>query len=103
MHIINVDGSVISSECAAYPGSRMMRDIVRGDIEFVRVLYQGKVTRMIVNENGAMGPRPLRPNARATAIYWTATCTGQTPAPFEPLTDPMVHGIAVLFEDVSID
>ena len=72
-----------------------IQQLVGGDIEVVTVLWNDKPATLCVNEEGA--PRHLQPNARATALYWTATIKGITGVPFSPLTDPLIYGNAVLF------
>lgn len=106
-HIIQVNGDVISYD--NWPENiderkDTLKQIVGGDLEYVAVLYEGEPATMIVNELGAVADPEtnpgglLAPNARATAIYWTATITGRTGADFKPLSAPMVHGHAVLIE-----
>lgn len=79
-----------------------IRGVVGGDLEHVTVLYQDQIRDMFVNEcgSGVHGHERLAPNARASLIYWTATCQGRTSAPFEPRTGPLIHGTAVLYEEV---
>lgn len=108
VHYIHTDGTVV-------PDTHDLSDDfekhvprfkahVHGNIELVSVIYDGKPATMLVNEVGAatdpsINPGgQLPPNARATAIYWTATIIGVTRIPFEPLTAPMIHGNVVLIE-----
>jgi hypothetical protein len=67
-----------------------------GCTERVSVLFDGQICDMIVDESGAVNGLPI--NARASLIYWTATCQGKTGAAYVPLVGPLVHGRAVLYE-----
>ena len=73
-------------------------------LELVAVIFDGKPATLLISEVGAskdtdINPRGQLPaNARATAMYWTATIKGITPVPFNPLTMPMIHGAAILLE-----
>lgn len=99
-HVIYPHGDVATKECgrAGLPDIDM-RQIVEGHIEVVHVLFNDQRCDMIVNETGCMKGMPALPiNARATAIYWTATREGRTPLKWEPLTMPLVHGVAILYE-----
>lgn len=96
-HTIQPNGQVIDSELTKVD-FELLRDYVGGDVELVAVLFNGQPATMIVNETGAIKTPPLPINARATAIYWTATIKGITPAQFNPLSDPMIHGPAMLLE-----
>lgn len=96
-HTIYPDGLVRESEIPQKDFPRaMLRELVGGDIEYVAVIFMEQPATMIVNERGAIEKLPI--NARATAIYWTATIQGITGVAFDPLTAPMIHGIAVLIE-----
>lgn len=64
-------------------------------VERVSVWFQDKPAEMYVNEEGLIHHLPI--NARATAIYWTATILGRTPVPFDPLRDSVIHGTAILY------
>lgn len=102
VHLISVDGKVTEYDWrdkAAISG-QFLRETIHGFAEYVAVLYNGKPATLIVNETGAIDCDQVKfaPNARATAIYWTATIQGRTPATFNPLQDPMVHGPAILVE-----
>lgn len=99
-HIIDPSGAVTNDECGrgGLPDVTMRR-IIGGHIEVVHVLFNGERVDMVVNETGCMKGVPALPvNARATAIYWTATLEGRTPVKWEPLTMPLVHGVAILYE-----
>ena len=103
VHVIQPDGVVRDVELIGLD-KPSLRNFVGGDIEYVAVLFNGKPATMIVNEIGAVRNSeinqtgPMQPNARATAIYWTATIIGRTGVHFNPLKDPMIHGTAVLVE-----
>lgn len=110
-HIIQPDGTVLFEAGAVDPETLLKdnyRDLLAslaeivggGGPEFVMVLYAGQVCTMVVDETGATNIHggPKRPNARATAIYWTATIQGRTDVAYDPLRAPMIHGTAVLFE-----
>ncbi len=109
VNLIAVDGKVYDREWP-HPAtswkdfSRYAKEYIGGPTELVAVLYNGQPATMIVNEVGASTDPDINPtgqlpiNARATAIYWTATIKGITPVPFNPLADPMIHGPAILIE-----
>lgn len=117
--ILNVDGSVNNlkpfDDPAAYvAGARTglaKSDLLRlmkhlriedgGMLERVAVLFNDKRCDMIVDESGALKGLPI--NARASLIYWTATCRGRTGASFDPLAGPLIHGRAVLYDGVVWD
>ena len=115
MHVIQPDGSVSTTEITALPGRKELQAIVGGFHEPVRVLgANGAEAVLVVNETGAINPAaafgeghenrpPLQPNARATAIYWTATILGRTGVRFDPFSAPMIHGPAVLFDGYTKD
>lgn len=103
VHVIHPDGVVRDVELIGLDNPSL-RNFVGGNIEYVAVLFNGKPATMIVNETGAVRDSeinptgPMQPNARATAIYWTATIIKRTGVPFDPLRGPMIHGTAVLIE-----
>lgn len=98
-HTIYPDGQVREGEIPQkeFP-TAMLRELVGGDIEYVAVIFDEKPATMIVNERGGVMNPPLAINARATAIYWTATAQGITGIAYEPLKAPMIYGTAVLIE-----
>lgn len=106
LHTIYPDGRVADSEWKddVDLSIHALKQAVGGNIEFVTVIFNGKPATMIVNEIGASTDPAVNPsgqlpaNARATAIYWTATIRGITGQPFNPLEMPMVHGTVVLVE-----
>lgn len=98
-HVIKTDGLVEVGDCGANGlGREEERRIVDGNLERVKVLHAGRVVSMIVNERGAVQDPPLPINARATAVYWNATREGRTCVDYEPLSAPLIHGNAVLYE-----
>lgn len=96
-HIIQPDGTVDTKLGTAYEAT--IREAIGGMPERVAVIFGGKPTLMYVEERSAVRNLPI--NARATAIYWTATMQGRTGVHFDPLNAPMVHGTAVVLEGVS--
>lgn len=111
IHTINPNGDVLTGDInhdgsmAAWRRvSALLSQKVGGPVELASVLFNGSPATLAVNEVGASIDAKINPggqlpaNARATAIYWTATIIGRTGAPFNPLTMPMIHGTAVLIE-----
>lgn len=104
IHIIGAGGIVQSKSLPA--GGRISRRWVQpflapDEPERVHVIFNDKPTLMLVGENSAR--RGMAPNARASLIYWTATCKGITGAKFDPLQGPMIYGTAILLEDYDFD
>jgi hypothetical protein len=100
-HIIKPDGLVEVGQCTD-KGLRYVDEtnIVGGATERVKVLHEGRICDMVVNETGAVQDPPLPINARATAVYWSATRAGRTCLDFQPLTMPLIHGNAILYDGV---
>lgn len=104
MYVIHPEGQVQQAEVGRYALMAMGRQFCEGPVELVSVLFDGKPATMLVNEIGAsadpeLNPKGLLPaNARATAIYWTATIQGVTGMPFDPMKAPMIHGTVVLVD-----
>ena len=106
--IIGVDGSTEHYELSDDEKIRRkeLKHMVDGPLEYVAILYKGMHCTLVVNEIGATqltDRGPLPPNARATSMYWTATILGRTGVPFDPLSDPMVHGVVVLIEKSKLE
>ena len=100
IHVIAPNGVVTFHQTGAAPPREWLQEQVGGDVEYVRVLFKDGESTMIVNESGGVQNPPLSVNARATAIYWTATILGRTGVKFDPLIEPLIHGTAVLIEGV---
>lgn len=67
--------------------------------ELVAVLHENGFATMLVAENARLLPdHACIANARATAIYWTATIIGRTGLKFDPLQDPLIWGPAILID-----
>lgn len=94
-YIIHHSGQVATRELDPSKDFETCQGLVEGYVEVVSVLVNKKPSTMYVNEDGIAQGLPV--NARATAIYWTATIQGVTGTPFDPLRDPLIHGTVVLF------
>ena len=105
-HVIYPSGKIKSGEWAENDTTlyQQWKGVVDGFPELASVLYEGKPATLVVNDRGAVEDKAINPagvlppNARATAIYWTATIIGRTGVTFAPLTSPMIHGTAILIE-----
>lgn len=93
-YTISPNGTVLVHNDFKYSDINLLQSIIGGYVEYVSVWYDGKPATLIVNEDGLT--KGLPPNARATSIYWTATILGKTGVAFNPLTDPLIVGNAVL-------
>lgn len=103
MHILTPDSQVESLEVSAAPeNDAISNQHLGGDfVQAVKVLYGGASRWMLIGERSGAAEPPLQPNARATAIYWTAACQGRTVTQFDPLHARVIHGTAILFEGVE--
>lgn len=99
LHILFVNGEVVTCQQKTLPSRTELQKIVDGDIEYVNVLFKGKKSTMIVNEIGAKNP-PLPVNARATAIYCTHSLKTE-PFVFDILNSPLIHGTVVLLDGIE--
>jgi hypothetical protein len=82
-----------------------LENIVRGHIEYVHVLYEGRAVYMIVNETGAVQHPPLKINKAASLIYHNNWCQQNDMDPedtFRLRLLPSIHGTAVLLHDVEV-
>ena len=104
IHFMKADGSIRIIEADKPPTGDEMRNFVGGYIELVHVLYQGKASQMIVNEEGAtdfMKEYPLPINRAATEIYHNASIARGEDWPHD--MSPFIHGDVILLEDVRLE
>lgn len=98
-HIIPPEGEIRHEDLVAAPTLNWMRDRIGGGyVEYVSVLYQGRPTTMLVDEEGATNFRPGYPlpvNERATEIYWEAS---RRRGVRHDHNSPRVYGTAVVLE-----
>ena len=82
-----------------------LENIVRGHIEYVRVLYKGEERYLIVNDTGSIQRPRLSINKAASLIYHAAWCKEHDMRPEDTfrlgLLQP-IHGIAVILHDVQV-
>ena len=99
VHIIPVDGAGEVREADKCPPFEELRQIVGGHIEHVRVLFDGKLAHMFVNELGAVeaGPGyPLPINPIATEIYHQLSRSQGR----DWEGPPYIHGTAIVVENI---
>jgi len=94
IHYISADGSTRTEAATAAPDVGSCELYLGGDREWVHVLFKGKRTRMLVNENGIALGLPI--NAEATEIYhaWPRS-KGMD------VTGRHIHGNAILLEGIE--
>ena len=96
IHRIWPDGRHEIEEAEELPAFEDMQKFVEGWVERVKVLYEGKPTNMVVNEEGLLKGMEL--NSKATEIYHAATLARGLPRP-----EAVIVGPAMLFEGFSIN
>lgn len=108
MRVYKADGTMFEEPCdGIYEGQKAMRsrlmEIIGGYVEHVRVIFDGKIMALIVNEEGALMEPPLPVNETATKIYHTnvAIMSGRT---FNEMrrNGPLIYGDAVLLLDCEV-
>ncbi len=126
IHYLPIRGNPeLIRESSEAPTLTEMQEFVEGYIEHVNVLYKGKRTTMIVNDEGAVKGLPV--NEAATKIYWAASAArgidladkeqrekdqnefwakfgnipriDLNPNPDQP---PMIHGNAIVLEGIEM-
>lgn len=125
IHWMPVEGPEVTEDASEQPEYERLREYVGGWIEYVSVLYKGKRTTMVVNEEGRLNDLPI--NERATEIYYAAAASqgvdladkdqreahsdalwrdrGVDPSQVlhldpQPDKPPAIHGPAIVLEDI---
>ena len=103
IHWIDTEGGERCEPSDTPPSREQLRTFVKGNIETCWVLYKGRRTAMIVNEDGAIatderGPLPV--NLAASKIY--AAASAMRGEDYVPRT-PRIHGNAVVLENIPVE
>ncbi len=111
VHVLKPGGEEQTWPASTLPERDALMELVEGHLEYVKVLYKGKPTYMVVNDVGALtgpgGTPPLPINWDATEIYHAATLKraelGEDISCFGPRCDwPKIHGVAVVLENIHV-
>jgi hypothetical protein len=98
IHWIDADHTkaVVQEPADVPPDLQRMQDYVEGHIEVVHVMFKGKRTQMLVNEEGLITAKPF--NMRATSLYHLASIQDRGEFPNSPIV-----GNAIVLEDLPLE
>ncbi|MRV70553.1 hypothetical protein GJ700_02320 [Duganella sp. FT92W] len=96
IHYLSVYGANRIEAADTVPDYSACEDFLQGGREFVWVMYEGKRTCMLVNENGIALSLPI--NRAATEIYRAWPRKKQM-----DVKDLHIHGNAMVLEDIAIE
>lgn len=96
IHFLAASGESRTESATAIPSTEVCEEFLAGDRELVWVVFKGKRTCMLVNENGIALGLPV--NDAATEIYraWPRS-RGMY------VEDRRIHGNAMVLEDIHVN